>query len=111
MSTPVLAAVALAIVGPLLTYLGVVRKLSGKIATSDASQLWKESAAMRDDYRKQLVALNEVIGSLRERLAVLEASNERLTESNERLTASLITANRELDDLRRGPPPIRQVIR
>lgn len=77
-NTPWIVALATVLIGPLVAYVTAARKLSGKVATSDASELWKESAAMRDDYRAQLAVLNKVIEGLRARLAALEADNRSL---------------------------------
>lgn len=67
------------LVAPLLTYLGVVRKLSGKVATSDAAQLWEESRAIRKDLQERNQILHGIIDKCELRLERLEAKNEALT--------------------------------
>lgn len=97
-STPWVAGVAAVVFGALGTYLAVVRKLSGKIATTDASELWKESAAIRADYRDQLAASAKRIADLEARVAQLERLNNQLERENfacrravEQLTHDLAT--------------------
>lgn len=61
-----------ALASALVAYLVVARKTSGKIATSEASELWAESRNIRSEYREQ-------IEKLRIRVADLEAQNNKLT--------------------------------
>lgn len=77
MSLTIIAFLA-AVLGPLTAYIVAVRRLSGKIATSDASELWKESAAIRSDYREQLAVAAERLRSLEARVEALEAENAQL---------------------------------
>jgi len=74
-----------ALVGALVAYLGTVRKLSGKVRTSDAAQLWDESRAMREDYRSRITELNEVIRRCETRMEALEKRNDELYLENGRL--------------------------
>jgi hypothetical protein len=53
----VLAVVALG--GPLLAYLGAVRKTSGRIRSSDASDLWEEASDIRKEYIERIRILEE----------------------------------------------------
>lgn len=77
--------------GALAIYLTAIRKLSGRISTSEATSLWEESKAMRDDYRAQLEAAER-------RTAALEARVERLEDEN----SGLVLENRELREKVRG---------
>lgn len=79
---PIVVAIATVVVGSLLTYLGVVRKLSGKIGTSEASSLWEESAAIRADYRDQLATAAKRIADLEARVAQVEHLNNQLEREN-----------------------------
>jgi hypothetical protein len=45
---PVLGVLIVGIVGPVGAYLVAAHKMSGKIATTEAAQLWEESKAIRD---------------------------------------------------------------
>lgn len=123
LTTPAFLAVIGTVVGGILAYLGVYRRLSGKIATSDAAQLWKENDALRTEYRDTIKELRDEIKEQRAivedcdtRIAVLEADNERLhkdnstlqnraeqlTRENERLTIRIETQAEEIKTLKEG---------
>lgn len=68
--------------GALAIYLTAIRKLSGRISTSEATDLWKESKAMRDDYREQLTAAEARTAALEARIVKLEARNSGLVQEN-----------------------------
>lgn len=76
-----IVAVATAL-GTLARYLNLNRKLSGKIATSDATQLWEASESMRKEYRDDLAAANKRLAALEGRLATVEADNHELANEN-----------------------------
>lgn len=86
---PWLVAVGVALVGSLGTYLAVVRKLSGKIGTSEAASLWEESAAIRADYREQLAAAARRSAVLEQRVARCDRENRELRRKVEHLEAEL----------------------
>lgn len=65
-------AVAIALLGPLGAYIVAARRLSGKIGTSEASDLWAESASIRRDYAQRLEIANERIEVLENQKAALE---------------------------------------
>lgn len=90
MNIPVTLAIVAALVAPLLTYLAAARRLSGRIATTDATVLWEESRAMRQDYIAQ-------IKELREQLAACEKRVEHLHESNQDLDEELIRYKKKAD--------------
>lgn len=69
---PALVTVTVAALGALGAYIAAAKKLSGKINTSEASQLWEESRSIRDDYRDQLKVANDTIKDLRDRIKLLE---------------------------------------
>lgn len=79
---PALAAVLVALVAPLATYLVAVRQLSGRIKNSDATQLWEESRSIRDWSAARMKELNEHIERLENRVEELETANRALTEEN-----------------------------
>lgn len=88
MTSPALLVAALAaVIGPLLAYVGASRKLSGKIATSEASSLWEESADIRRDYRERLAAAETRMAATEARLAEAERRNSALSEENRALVA------------------------
>lgn len=100
MNVGLLTAVAAAIAGPLIAYLAAARKLSGKIDTSEASQLWEEARAIRGDYRQQLDAANLRVSQLEARIHDLEESRALLTIENRDLNAKLEQAKTELVTLK-----------
>jgi hypothetical protein len=79
---PAYVAVVVAVAGPLAAYLVAVRRFSGKIESSDASQLWEESRSIREWSVREL-------GELRERVAVLETDKSTLAHENRTLTLEL----------------------
>lgn len=79
---PGIAAVLIALLAPLATYLVAVRQLSGRIKDSDATQLWEESRSIRDWSAARMRELNEHIDRLEHRVAELETANRALTEEN-----------------------------
>jgi chromosome segregation ATPase len=82
MNLSVLVPVLVAIIAPLGAYLLAARKMSGKVNTSDADQLWREAGSIRDDYRERLRISNERQTSLEERVARLEGQNTALVQEN-----------------------------
>jgi uncharacterized protein YqfA (UPF0365 family) len=68
-----------AVIAALGTYLLAARRFSGKIATSEANQLWKEAAAIREDCRKQVTELRAYVVSLE---ALIQTLREELRRGN-----------------------------
>jgi chromosome segregation ATPase len=93
-------ALVVATIGPLIAYLGASRKLSGKIGTSEAADLWAESKNIRDDYRDRLDASNLRFAKCEERIAVLESEKNGLVSENFELRARIDTLERENANLR-----------
>jgi chromosome segregation ATPase len=93
-------ALVVATVGPLIAYLGASRKLSGKIGTSEASDLWAESSRIRDDYRERLDKSNVRQAELEARVAKCEGENNSLMRDNIALRARVETLERENANLR-----------
>jgi chromosome segregation ATPase len=83
--TPTLIAIVAAIAGPLGAYLVAARRFSGKIASSDATDLWKESSAIRDWSGNQITLLSENVSRLEERVHDLENAERELSRENSRL--------------------------
>jgi chromosome segregation ATPase len=88
------------ILAPVLTYVVATRRMSGKIATSDATDLWKESADIRDDYRDRLQHANDRQVNLEARQAALEARNNELGRENVILQGQIHACERLGDELR-----------
>jgi FtsZ-binding cell division protein ZapB len=85
-----------AIVGPLGLYLGLRRRLSGQVQTSDADTLWKESSEMR--------------AMLTNRVTVLESRLDTLGEKLNDLVAQAIRLQAEKDFLERENKTLKDVI-
>ena len=77
-----LIAIAVAAIASIATYLGTARKLSGKVETSEASELWEESRSIRQDYQSRLASATERAAGLEIRVANLEERNTKLLKEN-----------------------------
>jgi regulator of replication initiation timing len=95
---------AVAIVGPLLTYIVAARRLSGRIKNSEASDLWAESRSIREWSTGQVKELTAQIDDLEERFRKLEASHSELAIENKGLRKEkehlerLLAAERAFND-------------
>ena len=92
MNPEVYIPIIVAIIAPIGAYLLAARKMSGKVTTSDASQLWAESRDIRDDYRIRLGGANDRIVGLEVRVAKCEQDNTNLVKDN-------LTLQRRIDEL------------
>jgi hypothetical protein len=81
----ILVPLAIALVAPVGAYVLAARRLSGRIATTEAAQLWAESASIRDDYRTRLLQAEERALSVEIRMSALETKNNELTRENYQL--------------------------
>jgi chromosome segregation ATPase len=86
---PAIYSLCVGVIAALGAYLAATRRLSGKIGTSDAAELWRESASIRDDYRERLAVAERRVLSLEERVAMLERDNNALTRENGALASSV----------------------
>jgi hypothetical protein len=66
----------------ILGYLAAGRNARGKITTSEASDLWEESRAIRADYAARLARCDERIAQQEQRIAIIQAANDALGEKN-----------------------------
>lgn len=86
----------LAITAPIVAATGAVliarRSSSGKIATSDASDLWAESQSIRRELRDRVVVLEA-------KVADLETAREKDRQQIADLKVELIVLNAQLKDL------------
>ena len=70
--------VLVAAVAPLATYLIAARRFSGKIESSEATELWAESRSIRDTLRQENLELRRDLAEARERIAALETKIAQL---------------------------------
>jgi regulator of replication initiation timing len=88
------------IVGPLVAYIVAARKLSGKVATSEATDLWEESRSIREDYADRIKVLNEVVKRCEGRIDELEERNDKLYLENGNLKRILEEHEATIAELR-----------
>jgi chromosome segregation ATPase len=74
-----LAGVLTALVSSLGAYLMAARRMSGRISTSSASDLWAESRSIREDYREQIARRDARATKLEDRIAACEQLKDTLT--------------------------------
>lgn len=90
----VTVAIVAAGLGPVGAYMIAARRLSGKIANSDAEQLWAESRSIREwatsrinMYEQRIMKMQKEIDELSARCEVMEGENTDLhTQLNEART-------------------------
>lgn len=99
LSDSAFAIVAL-IVGPLFAYIGISRRLSGKIGTSEAADLWAESRSLREDAAQKLALSEGRINVLEVRVRELEKDNTRLSEKNFELVQKISVDEMDIKALR-----------
>ena len=75
---PIFAAVMVAIIAPVGAYLMAARKMSGKIQTSEAVDLWAESKAIREWSQQEIQDLRAALKDCLARISVLEEENKQL---------------------------------
>lgn len=92
---PAIGALAVAVIGPLGAYLLAARRFSGKIASSDATDLWAESRSIREWSQNQLDQLTA-------RVRVVENENTALREQVANLSKQLEHANKRVAELENG---------
>jgi len=85
---------------PLLGYLAAARRLSGKVASSEAADLWEESRSIRQDYQKRIEELNKVIYNCQQRIDELERRNDQLYLENGNLKRMIEGHEATIDELR-----------
>lgn len=86
MDAAILISLGTVIAASVLSYLAASRRLSGKIGTSDAEQLWAESKSIREDYRKQIIAANKRIAELEQSVQNCETLYNKSQDENRSLT-------------------------
>lgn len=89
MNSALLAALVAAIIGPLFAYLAAAKKLSGKIETSEASDLWEEAARLRQEYKEEIAQLRKEIQDCADNVRNLKKKNQLLEEEVRKLKDAL----------------------
>jgi chromosome segregation ATPase len=98
-----LAPIVVALIAALGTYLGLVRRTSGKITTTEAGKLWEEATTLRGVYRDEIARLREeieelegearacqtVIDEQRDQLRQIKIKNDDLERRNARIQREL----------------------
>lgn len=80
----------------LVTWLVARRQTSGRVATSDAEQLWQESQSMRADMRKEIVGLRSELEAARKETHDLRVELEASRKESRALRAELATLRRRM---------------
>lgn len=96
---PVIGVVLVALISPIGAYIMAARRMSGKIATSDAEQLWAESKAIRDWSAERLRAADNEIAELRKRVDRLWRRIRELEDRNLELEDELEAAHNRIFEL------------
>jgi chromosome segregation ATPase len=99
---PTLGVVLAAVCGGLLSYLAAARRLSGKVSTSEATDLWAESRSIREWSAGRIAELTEEIRTLEKRIENVEGHNEELLTDKRQLQGRVEELMRELTECRRA---------
>jgi len=67
-----------ALAGPIVAYIVAARRFSGKIETTEARELWKESRAIREWSQRRMRELEQRNRALEDRVEHLENENAEL---------------------------------
>jgi flagellar motility protein MotE (MotC chaperone) len=99
---PIIGVIFAAIVGPVGAYILAARKMSGKIATTEAAQLWEESRAIREWSTQRMAACDKECSNLRSELTEALTRISALEKQNEELTEQLAEAHEHIAQLESG---------
>lgn len=89
MTAGTLIAVVAATITPVIAYLVAARQFSGKIETSNAADLWKESKDIREWAMGRIRGLEGTVFELEGRIKDLEKCNGSLARENRQLERDL----------------------
>lgn len=98
---PTIGMLLAAAVGAFASYLAVVRRLSGKVSTSEATDLWAESRSIREWSADRITSLQAEVHDLQVRMATLEGHNEQLLTDKEKLIKKVEELTLDLERERR----------
>lgn len=98
--SPAVLGVVVAIIAAAGSFLGVAWRLSGRVTTSAAGQLWAENTKIKEDYRREIGEDRAEIAALRDRLVALEKRNEEVRRENGTLQDTIDQHERTITTLR-----------
>jgi hypothetical protein len=81
--------IIVALLTPFFAYLGIARKLSGRIDTTEAGLLWKEAGLMREEYRLRATQCETNLRAAKNELQIAVARNTALRRENKQLREEL----------------------
>lgn len=96
----VLVGIATSLVSGILVYLASRRRNSGKVATSDAADLWAESNAMRKELRDEVASLRVEREKQADRIRELEIDKEKQADEMRELKNRVRDLEHEAENLR-----------
>lgn len=95
--------------GALTAYWLARKRMSGKVATTDADALWDEANALRRDYREQnaklmarIDALEREIEAYRKESVMKDDRIRHLEDENQRLTARVVELEARLEAVKQA---------
>jgi chromosome segregation ATPase len=88
-----------ALAAPFVTYVVTARRFSGKIATSDATDLWAESKAIREWSQERMAQMSQDLDRERQRVTQLEARIKGLEEREDGLNQVISDQKAEIENL------------
>lgn len=94
---PIVGVVLAALVSAFASYLAAARRLSGKINTSDAAELWSESRSIREWSAERIAHLTAQVTELENRVEIVEGHNLTLISDKTKLLQQLQELMGELE--------------
>ena len=104
MNWAVIIPLIVGVFGAIGAYFAAIRKLSGKISTSTAEDLWAESRQMRKDLNTRIEQLSATVISMQDRIDKLLDQNAKLVAEVGELKQSIIELKEALVAARGGNP-------
>jgi peptidoglycan hydrolase CwlO-like protein len=100
MIDPVVGIIVAAAIASLGTYLVAARRLSGKVGSSEAAELWEESRSIRKWGGERIAELNRVVEKLETRVGFVETQNNDLAKENSNLVQQIRDLSSTITELR-----------
>lgn len=99
-NTPMVLAILGILAAPIIGYLAAARKMSGKIGTSEATDLWEAQKNIVEGYREDKNTAAERVSALETRVAALEKDNNALARENIELLRKALASEQTIASLR-----------